>query len=396
MEFDRLQKQYVEKRRNISPVRNIKQSRHTFDDIIYQKVGKREKRRKPVEIKYNSEPKDSRFTLKAFIPWLKKTMIIGALLFLCFIGINWNGFAWSNTEQEIYIPPLDPVSPLVKFASVNPLNFFTDGNETVESVLTEEIPPALPEVIKTFSYSIHEVKRNESATGIAQKHSIKIGTLVSFNNLKDASKLSIGQQIKIPNMDGIPYTIRQGDTIYGIAEKNKINANEILDVNNIIDDKLIKSGDIIFLPGAKMNADDLSMAIGLKPARTMIRPVPGNITSRYGMREDPFNPGSRRMRFHRGIDYSGNLGDPVKAALHGTAERRTNSVLGNHIVINHDGGYSTIYAHLSAFSVRSGERVRQGQEIGKIGRSGLTTGSHLHFEVRLNGVSVNPQDLIKN
>ena len=406
MEFDCLQKQYVEKRRNKSPVRNIKQSRYSFDEIYPQKIGKRNKTRRIFEKeKKYKEPKDYGPRLKMLFSWLKKTGIIGLLVLLCLMGINWNSFAWNNTEQEIRIPPLDPVSPLTKFASIsyiddpaiNDIIFNITGNN-------EKDLPNLPsmenhtvtEIVKTFSYSIHEVKKNENATGIAQKYSIRIGTLIAYNNLQDASKLSIGQKLKIPNIDGIPYTIKQGDTISSIAEKNNININKILDVNDIIDDKLILAGNIIFLPGAKMNPDDLSRAIGIKPAKLMIRPVPGKITSNYGMREDPFKPGSGRRIFHRGIDYSGKIGEPVKAALNGTAQRRVDSVLGNHIIINHDGGYSTIYAHLSDYSVKSGEKVKQGQEIGKIGASGIATGSHLHFEVRLNGSNVNPQELLKN
>ena len=408
MEFDCLQKQYVEKRRNRSPIRNIKHSRYSFDEIYSQKVGKRKKNRKPFEIKKIHMSKDSGPRFKLLFSWLKKTGLVGIFILLCLMGINWNGFSWSNGEQEIRIPPLDPISPLVKFVSNNQLDdpLFSDVIYNISANLDKDLPQAdilsIPnsqadtEIIKTFSYSIHEVKKNENATGIAQKYSIRIGTLVAFNNLQDASKLSIGQKIKIPNMDGIPYTIKQGDTLSGIAEKNGININKILDINNIIDDKLIMAGDNIFLPGVKMNPDDLSRAIGIKPAKTMIRPVPGKITSPYGMREDPFKPNSGKRTFHRGIDYSGNTGEPVKAALQGTVQRRVDSVLGNHILIYHDGGYSTIYAHLSEFLVKSGERVKQGQQIGKIGESGIATGSHLHFEVRLNGVNVNPQEFIKN
>lgn len=92
---------------------------------------------------------------------------------------------------------------------------------------------------------------------------------------------------------------------------------------------------------------------------------------------------------HSGIDISADTGDPVHAAYSGTVQRLTHSSYGNYVVITHTAGYTTLYAHLSGYAsaVPSGTKVSKGQVIGYAGSTGNSTGPHLHFEVRLNGVS---------
>jgi murein DD-endopeptidase MepM/ murein hydrolase activator NlpD len=128
----------------------------------------------------------------------------------------------------------------------------------------------------------------------------------------------------------------------------------------------------------------------------MIYPVNNKrITSNYGWREDPVNPVSGQMTFHRAVDLAGRLGDPVKAVLKGTVLHIDNNRnLGNFIILKH-GEYQTLYAHLSAVSVKKGDEVGQGQLIGRVGETGYTTGPHLHFEVFRNGNRINPLEILK-
>jgi murein DD-endopeptidase MepM/ murein hydrolase activator NlpD len=127
----------------------------------------------------------------------------------------------------------------------------------------------------------------------------------------------------------------------------------------------------------------------------MVFPVSGRVTSAFGWREDPVKPRSGEKRFHQAVDISGKTGDPIGAAMKGTVLRLdSNPNLGNFIILSH-GEYQTLYAHLSAYSVRVGQEVMQGQEIGKIGETGYTTGPHLHFGVFRNGNPVNPLDFFK-
>lgn len=94
---------------------------------------------------------------------------------------------------------------------------------------------------------------------------------------------------------------------------------------------------------------------------------------------------------HTGIDIDGVTGDPIVASKTGTVIlAEYYSGYGNAVIVDHGGGYSTLYGHMSAFSVSNGQSVSQGQELGKVGCTGSCTGDHLHFEIRINGNPVDP------
>ena len=114
----------------------------------------------------------------------------------------------------------------------------------------------------------------------------------------------------------------------------------------------------------------------------------GELSSRYGYRQDPFGYGSD---FHPGIDIAGNYGDPVYASAAGYIEQASwNGGYGRYIKISHGNGYETAYGHLSSMEVEAGESVKKGDIIGYVGSSGYSTGPHLHFEVLVNEQTVNP------
>lgn len=128
---------------------------------------------------------------------------------------------------------------------------------------------------------------------------------------------------------------------------------------------------------------------GLKPfTGRFSRPVSGRITSGYGMRNHPI---LRRRRLHAGVDFASPSGTPIRAAADGVviAASYTRGY-GNMVVLDHGGGISTLYGHCSRLYVSGGQRVKRGQTIGAVGSTGLSTGPHLHFEVRVNGRPVNP------
>lgn len=118
------------------------------------------------------------------------------------------------------------------------------------------------------------------------------------------------------------------------------------------------------------------------------RPAGGRVTSGFGYR---YHPVLRYRRLHTGVDFAAGYGAGVYAAAPGEVFFASwRGGYGQCIIVLHGGGVSTLYAHLSAIRVRPGQRVRAGQNIGAVGSTGLSTGPHLHFEVRRNGVPVNP------
>ena len=112
------------------------------------------------------------------------------------------------------------------------------------------------------------------------------------------------------------------------------------------------------------------------------------VGSLYGYRLDPF---TRRAKFHSGVNIKARSGDPVAASHAGTVQfAGWFSGYGNLVIVNHGGGVTTYYAHLSSFDVAAGDRVERGVIVGRAGSTGRATSPHLHYEVRLDGNPVNP------
>ncbi len=124
-------------------------------------------------------------------------------------------------------------------------------------------------------------------------------------------------------------------------------------------------------------------------------PVKGHITSSYGRRQDPFDG---KGAFHPGIDISAPYASPVVATADGhVVSAEWEGALGHCVKVQHGrSGFQTIYGHLKEYFVRTGQSVRRGEVIGLVGRSGRTTGKHLHYEVHLRRINVNPYKYLRN
>jgi murein DD-endopeptidase MepM/ murein hydrolase activator NlpD len=218
-------------------------------------------------------------------------------------------------------------------------------------------------------------------------------SIISVNNLKEISRLSIGQKLKLPitNMDiakaegynqeataeEIIYYVEKGESLWSISREYNVKLEAIIAANSITDASKISTGQqlrIPNLPGSRSNICNF------------IWPLRGRITSPYGVR---VSSGSKE--FHSGIDISSPLGSNIVAAENGrvsyTGYMRG---YGNVIILSHDEGYSTVYAHNSVNLVKKGQYIKKGSVIAKVGRTGNATGPHLHFEVRLSGKPINP------
>ncbi|WP_420145977.1 peptidoglycan DD-metalloendopeptidase family protein [Sphingobium sp.] len=117
------------------------------------------------------------------------------------------------------------------------------------------------------------------------------------------------------------------------------------------------------------------------------------LTSSYGYRRDPFNG---HAAFHAGLDFPGRYGQPINAAADGKVSYvGQRQGYGNVVEVEHGNGIMTRYAHLSRFASKVGQKVARGDTIGRMGSTGRSTGTHLHFEVRLNGQAVNPRPFLE-
>jgi murein DD-endopeptidase MepM/ murein hydrolase activator NlpD len=143
---------------------------------------------------------------------------------------------------------------------------------------------------------------------------------------------------------------------------------------------------------ARAQVDRLTRTLSTLPVR---RPLSGDIelSSGFGVRSDPF---TRSPAMHTGLDFQGDIGDPVRATANGTVTAAGwSGGYGKVVDIDHGNGFSTRYGHLSAIDVQVGQTVKIGQAIGKLGSTGRSTGPHLHYETRVRGEAVDPQKFLR-
>jgi len=316
-----------------------------------------------------------------------------------------------------------------------------DKKEGEKEKEKEKPTPPPPKRAEEITYKI---KKKDTIPAIAKRYGVKQDTIL-INN-KDAlnNKLKIGDTITFPSIDGLYYKLEKNDTLAKIAKKYGISVVDIVDYNNI-NPKKLKAGSTIFLKGVtlqkykdvegrliaaqqakedkKKNKNKEKEKEKEKPEKppkeTKGSPPPppppednddggrsaaysgagfaypvryAGVSSPFGNR---YHPVLKRYILHTGVDLVAKY-VPLRAAKAGVVTFAGNmSGYGKIIIIRHDNGYETRYAHLSVISTNVGEHVNQGDLIGKTGNSGRTTGAHLHFEIRQNGVPKNPMKYLR-
>ena len=214
---------------------------------------------------------------------------------------------------------------------------------------------------------------------------------------------------KITKKKSIQYhTVKRGDSLWKISIKYNIDIDTILRSNKIKDPDLIYEGQRIKIlsneysenPAAKNNNIKIQAPV-TKTTRTITRekrkfkfiwPLKGRISSEFGVRRSPYN---KKMEFHPGIDIANKLGKNIMAAENGKVIfSGIKGGYGKKILIQHRKSYKTCYGHVLISYVKAGQYVEKGQVIGRLGNTGLSTGPHLHFEIRRNNVAIDPTSLI--
>lgn len=288
------------------------------------------------------------------------------------------------------------------FALVFTAPFFQPFIAGVGMPFAEQVPADLPAGVGTveglpepddfskprlLDYSTYTIRQGDTISELATDFGLAQDSILSVNGITNSRLLQIGRQLRIPNQDGIMQKIREGQTLADLAEKYEIDEQAIRVANGIMEGEPVAES-LVFLPSAKLARVDLQEING----DLFIWPVRGYVSSPYGWRTSPFT-GARQ--FHSGLDIASQNGNPVKAAMSGRVSSTGYDVnSGNYIVLSHYSGYRTFYGHLDVIRVKVGENVRTGQRIGDVGSTGLSTGSHLHFTVFKNGVTVNPINLM--
>lgn len=269
-----------------------------------------------------------------------------------------------------------------------------------EEMLLDEDDPSDSEggpytVAPFYNTSTYRAKNGDNLWTIARANNLDFYTLLSVNRLKKANKISIGQEVKIPNQRGLLHTVHKGDTLEDIALRYDVSIRKVIRVNRILRPNEISPGKDLFIPGAEVShaySKQLLRDSGIPPQFAWPCRKSARMSSGYGYRKDPF---TGRRAFHSGTDFAPGYGASVYASMRGRVKYA--GYMGGYgklVVLDHGNGYTTRYGHLSRILVRKGKYVGQGQQIGKVGNTGRSTGAHLHFEVRKNGRAINPRTVL--
>ena len=260
---------------------------------------------------------------------------------------------------------------------------------------------------------IYTVQSGDTVSAIGKKHDMKVSEIQALNPELDPARIKVGQQLTLSAavpylsvqqtvteayVQAIPYEtdIQYDDTMYKNRSKIAVqgvngSADVVADVtyvNGLEVSRNITSYSVIAEP---MNAVKL---VGTKtPPRYMatgkfIKPSNGRYSSGYGNRKSLGD-------FHTGVDFAGATGTNIWASDGGVVTHAGwKGNYGKCVIINHQNGYVTYYAHCSKLLVKVGDKVAQGDIIAKVGNTGRSYGSHVHFEIRYNGKTKNPLNYI--
>jgi murein DD-endopeptidase MepM/ murein hydrolase activator NlpD len=246
---------------------------------------------------------------------------------------------------------------------------------------------------KVISYT---VVSGDTLALIGKKFDVSVDSIKWVNDLK-SDTIKPGESLKIPPVTGVVHKVIAGENIYTIAKKYKTSAQNIVNFpfNDFTDLETfgLQAGQILYVPDGIIEEEQPKYAssqmyaqiqAGIKGSSTFIWPTSGMITQ-------------YPIWYHMALDIANNSTPPVLAADTGTVVFAgcINWGYGCHIIVDHANGYQTLYGHLSVINVSPGQAVSQGQQIGSMGSTGRSTGTHLHFEIRSGGVLQNPLSYLK-
>lgn len=276
-----------------------------------------------------------------------------------------------------------------------------DPTENINIISDALVPSTSPQSVlgggtggADFSFEeedieIYVVKAGDTAKIVADMFEISVDTIYSANDLPKGSKLAVGDVLLILPFSGVEHTVAKGETIQSIATKYKVDQRDILTINDLDPDYKLSINEKIMVPGADMLGGETQPKPKTKSGTSVATKGKSiaSLPSVSGYFKSPVS-GAKRTRGiqgnHRGVDLAAPEGTPIRAAAGGTviiARNGYNGGFGNYVVIQHDNGTKTLYAHMSKLGTTAGAKVSQGEVIGYVGNTGNSRGDHLHIEV---------------
>ena len=230
--------------------------------------------------------------------------------------------------------------------------------------------------------STHVVRTGETLSGIAELYGVKINTIIWANDIK-GRYIYPGQELVILPITGVRHTVAKGETLASIVKKYQGDLEETASYNEVTADSALAVGAVILVPDGVLPAPVTPVVGPTAPVRNA-----GGAPAAAGYYGWPVSGGVKTQGIHgfNGIDIGAAYGTSILAAANGTVivarSGGYNGGYGSYVVLQHDNGTQTLYAHASQVLVSVGAQVVKGQAIARMGSTGKSTGNHLHFEVR--------------
>ena len=281
------------------------------------------------------------------------------------------------------LPLIAQEYPVIKTTSVLSDPLFKQQQKETESWYFNQARslPAPPLVLYQY-----ETQSDESLVQLAAVFNLPVDTLATINGFQSMYDFEPGSVILIPSNPGIYINM-------GLSSRwNQNLSKEFEEKQNYKELRLFidqKKEDVRYYPG-----EYLPSSLRLRFVKPLFSPPLETlyITSHYGYRDHPF---TGEWELHTGTDYRAPIGTPVRSCSNGKILSYGElEDYGKYIIIQHRNGYTSLYGHLNKIQVTKGQIVDEGEEIGVSGNTGLSTGPHLHFEIRKNGLPRNPEDLL--
>lgn len=223
------------------------------------------------------------------------------------------------------------------------------------------------------------VRIGDTLSEIAYRHGVKVDELAKVNGLKNNDCIIMGQILLLPG-NVFPYQVCKGDSLGLIASRYRVTERKLAEINGLRNYDHLLVGQQLMIP-AGQGGGNMQISRSL-PLKQLSWPVVGWISSPYGMRDGAM---------HEGIDIAADDGQSVRAVKGGRVVLAgSKGTYGKTVIIDHGNGLRSLYAHNSRILVREGQRVLAGQTIARVGSTGRSTGPHVHLEVQLNGVPIDP------
>ena len=247
--------------------------------------------------------------------------------------------------------------------------------------------------IKTYRSKKIRITTGDTLISISKKYKVSIQEIIKFNSLKPPYVLKPGKTLSLPK--AIKYKIKKGDSLFKIARCAKVSTEDIKQRNKNLQVRKLIIGKIIKLPYfanadnckkvlQKFNKKNKSDKNDKKYKRIFKWPVSGKVIATFGLK----NSGRR----NDGINIKAPYGSPIRSAKSGKVIYRGNELpaWGNLILVKHNNGWTTAYAHLDKFYVQIGDKLKSGDILGSIGKTGNVDDYQLHFQIRKNSRPVDP------